>query len=44
MSTLPDFTGPGYFAGEAPEGLTTVAGVPVPADVRIYWRERFSRP
>lgn len=39
MSTLPDFTGPGYFAGEAPEGLTTVAGVPVAADVRVYWRD-----
>ncbi len=39
MSTLPDFTGPGYFAGESPDGLTTVAGVPVPADVRVYWRD-----
>lgn len=39
MSTLPDFTGPGYFAGESPDGLTTVAGVPVAADVRVYWRD-----
>lgn len=39
MSTLPNFTGPGYFAGEAPDGLTTVAGVPVSADVRVYWRD-----
>ena len=39
MSTLPDFTGPGYFAGEAPDGLTTVAGVPVAAQVQVLWRD-----
>lgn len=39
MSTLPDFTGPGYFAGESPEGLTTVAGIPVPAQVQVLWRD-----
>lgn len=38
MST-PDFTGPGYFAGEPPNGLTTVAQVPVAAQVRVYWRD-----
>ena len=39
MSTLPSFTGPGYFAGEAPDGLTTVAGVPVAAQVQVLWRD-----
>ena len=39
MSTLPDFTGPGYFAGESPDGLTTVAGIPVPAQVQVLWRD-----
>lgn len=39
MSTLPDFTGPGFFAGEAPDGLTTVVGTPQPAEVRVYWRD-----
>ena len=39
MSTLPNFTGPGYFAGEAPDGLTTVAGVPVAAQVQVLWRD-----
>lgn len=39
MSTLPSFTGPGYFAGESPDGLTTVAGVPVAAQVQVLWRD-----
>ena len=39
MSTLPDFTCPGYFAGESPDGLTTVAGIPVPAQVQVLWRD-----
>ncbi len=39
MSTLPDFTGPGFFAGEAPDGLTTIAGIPTSASVRVYWRD-----
>ena len=39
MSTPPDFSGPGYFAGEAPDGLTTVAGVPVAAQVQVLWRD-----
>lgn len=39
MSTPDDFTGPGYFAGESPDGLTTVAGVPVPAQVQVLWRD-----
>lgn len=39
MSTLPDFTGPGFFAGEAPDGLTTVVSTPQPAEVRVYWRD-----
>lgn len=39
MITLPNFTGPGYFAGEAPDGLTTVAGVPVAAQVQVLWRD-----
>ena len=39
MSTLPTFTGPGFFAGEAPDGLTTVVGTPQPAQVRVYWRD-----
>lgn len=39
MSIPEDFTGPGYFAGESPKGLTTVAGVPVPAQVQVLWRD-----
>ena len=39
MSTPPNFSGPGYFAGEAPDGLTTVAGVPVAAQVQVLWRD-----
>ena len=39
MSTLPDFTGPGFFAGEAPDGLTTIAGTPTSAQVRVHWRD-----
>lgn len=39
MSTLPDFTGTGFFAGEAPDGLTTIAGTPTSASVRVYWRD-----
>ncbi len=39
MSTLPDFTGTGFFAGEAPDGLTTIAGTPTSAQVRVYWRD-----
>ena len=39
MSTLPNFSGPGYFAGESPDGLTTVAGVPVAAQVQVLWRD-----
>lgn len=39
MSALPDFTGPGFFAGEAPDGLTTIAGTPTSASVRVYWRD-----
>ena len=39
MSALPDFTGPGFFAGEAPDGLTTIAGTPTSAQVRVYWRD-----
>ena len=39
MSALPNFTGPGYFAGEAPDGLTTIAGTPTSASVRVYWRD-----
>ena len=39
MSTLPNFTGSGFFAGEAPDGLTTIAGTPTSASVRVYWRD-----
>lgn len=39
MTLPPTFTGPGFFAGEAPDGLTTVAGIPTSAQVRIYWRD-----
>lgn len=39
MSTLPDFTGTGFFAGEAPDGLTTIAGTPTSASVSVYWRD-----
>ena len=39
MSTLPNFTGSGFFAGEAPDGLTTIAGTPTSAQVRVYWRD-----
>lgn len=39
MSTPLDFTGPGYFAGEPPDGLITASGSPVVANVRVYWRD-----
>lgn len=39
MSTPPEFSGPGFFAGEAPDGLTTIAGTPTSASVRVYWRD-----
>lgn len=35
----PRFVGAGFFAGEAPDGLTTVYGDPIPADVFVYWRD-----
>lgn len=35
----PRFVGTGFFAGEAPDGLTTVYGDPIPADVFVYWRD-----
>lgn len=35
----PRFVGTGFFAGEAPGGLTTVYGDPIPADVFVYWRD-----
>ena len=31
-------TGPGRLAGEFPDGITTVEGVPVPAEVRVLLR------
>lgn len=32
--------GPGFLAGEAPDGLTTtIAGTPTSASVRVYWRD-----
>lgn len=37
--SLPDFSGTGYLAGEAPDGLTTVVSVPVPAAVQVLWRD-----
>lgn len=37
--TLPIFTGPGYLGGESPDGLTTVAGVPISARVDVLWRD-----
>lgn len=37
--TLPNFTGPGYLGGESPDGLTTVAGVPIAARVDVLWRD-----
>lgn len=37
--TLPTFTGTGYLAGESPDGLTTVVGVPVAATVQVLWRD-----
>lgn len=37
--SLPDFSGTGYLAGEAPDGLTTVVAVPVPATVQVLWRD-----
>lgn len=42
MSALPDFTGPGFFGGESPDGLTTTAGVPVAARVDVLWRDPVS--
>lgn len=33
------FVGTGFFAGEAPDGLTTVYGDPISADVFVYWRD-----
>ena len=35
----PRFVGTGFFAGEPPDGLTTVYGDPIPADVFVYWRD-----
>ena len=35
----PRFVGTGFFSGEAPDGLTTVYGDPIPADVFVYWRD-----
>lgn len=35
----PRFVGTGFFAGEAPDGLTTVYGDPISADVFVYWRD-----
>lgn len=35
----PRFVGAGFFAGEAPNGLTTVYGDPISADVFVYWRD-----
>lgn len=37
--TVPSFSGTGYLAGEAPDGLTTVVGVPVSALVQVLWRD-----
>lgn len=37
--SLPTFTGTGYLAGEAPDGLTTVVSVPVTATVQVLWRD-----
>lgn len=37
--SLPDFSGTGYLAGEAPDGLTTVVAVPVTATVQVLWRD-----
>ena len=39
ISRDPRFVGMGFFAGEAPDGLTTVYGDPIPADVFVYWRD-----
>ena len=39
ISRDPRFVGTGFFAGEAPDGLTTVYGDPIPADVFVYWRD-----
>lgn len=39
ISRDPRFVGAGFFAGEAPDGLTTVYGGPIPADVFVYWRD-----
>ncbi len=32
------FAGQGYLAGEFPDGITTVEGVPTAAEVRVLWR------
>ena len=40
ISRDPRFVGTGFFAGEAPDGLTTVYGDPIPADVFVYWRDQ----
>lgn len=37
--SVPDFSGSGYLAGEAPDGLTTVVAVPVSATVQVLWRD-----
>jgi len=37
--SVPDFSGVGYLAGEAPDGLTTVVAVPVTATVQVLWRD-----
>lgn len=42
ISRDPRFVGTGFFAGEAPDGLTTVYGDPIPADVFVYWRDHDS--
>ena len=39
ISRDPRFVGTGFFAGEAPDGLTTVYGDPIPADVFVYFSE-----
>lgn len=34
-----DFSGNGYLAGEYPDGITSVEGVPVSAEIRVLWRD-----
>ncbi|KPE43988.1 hypothetical protein PA86_03331 [Pseudomonas aeruginosa] len=36
--------GSGYLAGEFPDGITTVGGVPVGAEVRILYRPETGEP